>query len=61
MFNVHAANYKPNYKLWPVLECIVCTRLHHNLDSFKQVLVEAADNFPMDVLRTVINSWPNRL
>ena len=35
-----------NYKLWPVLEG---TRRHHNLESLKQALVEAVDNFPMDV------------
>ena len=34
---------------------------HHNLDSLKQALVEAVDNFPMDVVRTAIDEWPNRL
>ena len=39
----------------------VCTRLHHNLESLKQALVEAVDNFPMDIILTVIDEWPNRL
>jgi len=39
----------------------VCTRHHHNLESLKQALVEAVDNFPMDVVRTAIDEWPNRL
>ena len=48
-------------KLWSVLEGMVCTRFHHNLESLKQVLVEAEDNFPMDVIHTAIDDWPNRL
>ena len=46
--------------LTTVLEGMVCTRLHRNLESLKQVLVEAGDSFPMDVIRTAINEWPNR-
>ena len=48
-----------DYKLWSVLEGMVCTRHHHNLESLKQA--EAVDNIPMDVIRTTINEWPNRL
>ena len=33
----------------------------HKLESLKQALVEAVDNFPMDPVRTAINEWPNRL
>ena len=44
-----------DYKLWSVLEEMVHTRHHHNLESLKQVLVEPVDNFPMDVIRIVIN------
>ena len=33
----------------------------HNLESLKQMLVAAVDNFPMDVDRTAIDEWPNRL
>ena len=41
-----------DYKLESVLEGMVCTRHHHNLESLKQALVEAMDNCPMDVIRT---------
>jgi len=34
-----------DYKLWSVLEGMVCTRRHHNLESLKQVLVEAVTIF----------------
>jgi hypothetical protein len=49
------------HKLWSVLESMVCTRCHHNLESLNQALVEAVDNFPMDVVRTAINAQLNRL
>ena len=50
-----------NYKLWSVLELMVCTKHHHNLKSMKQVLVGAVYNFAMDVVRTAIDERPNRL
>ena len=34
---------------------------HHYLETLKQALVEAVDNFPMDVVRTAIDARPNRL
>ena len=40
---------------------MVCTRRHHNLESLKQALVEAVDNFSMDVVHTAINELPKRL
>ena len=40
---------------------MVSTRRQHNLESLKHALVEAVDNFPMDVIYTAINEWPNRL
>ena len=42
------------------LEGMVCTRRHHNLESLKQALVEAVDNFSMDVVCTAMDKWPNR-
>jgi len=51
----------PVHKTKTVLEGIVCARHHHNLESFKQALVEAEDNFPIDAIHTAINAWPNRL
>jgi hypothetical protein len=44
-----------DYKLWSVLEGMVCTRRHHNLESLKQTLVEAVDNFPVDVAHIAID------
>ena len=50
-----------DYKLWLDLEDMVCTGRHHNLESLKQALTEAVDNFPMDVDHTAISECPNRL
>ena len=36
------------------LEGMVSTRRHHNLESLKQALVKAMDNFPMEVVRKII-------
>ena len=36
-------------------------RRHHTLESLKHALVEAVDKFPMDVVHTAIDEWPNRL
>ena len=44
-----------DYKLWSILEGMICTRHHHNLESLKGTLVEAVDNFPMDAVRTAID------
>ena len=49
-----STNLNPfGYKLCSLLEGIVCTIRHHNLQSMKQALLEAADNFPTNVVRTV--------
>lgn len=50
-----------DYKLWSVLEDMVCGRRHQNLESLKQALVAAVDHFPMDIVRTAIDMWPDRL
>ena len=34
-----------DYKLRSVLEGMVCTRRHHNLESLKQAMLEAVDIF----------------
>ena len=52
----HCPDLNPlNYKLWSVLEGMVCTRCHHNLELLKQALVEVVDNFPMDAVHTAID------
>ena len=33
---------------------------HHNLETLKQALVEAVDNFPMDVIRRAIDERAKR-
>ena len=50
-----------NYKLWSVLEGIICIRCHYNLESLKQVQVENVNNLPIGVICTAIDTQPNRL
>ncbi|KAK2701370.1 hypothetical protein QYM36_019973 [Artemia franciscana] len=50
-----------DYRLWSVLQGLVCTRRHHNLDSLKQELIEAVDNFLREVVCTEIDEWLNIL
>lgn len=50
-----------DYKLWSVLEGMVCSKRHPNLESLKKSLTKAVANFPMDVVRTAIDDWPVRL
>lgn len=50
-----------DYKLWSVLEDMVCHKRHRNLESLKEDLTEAVDNFPIYEVRTAIDEWPDRL
>jgi hypothetical protein len=37
-----------DYKLWAVLEDMVCQKCHNNLDSLKRSLVKAAIEIPLE-------------
>lgn len=50
-----------DYKLWSVLEGMVCSTRHPNIESLKRALVRAVDNFPMHEVRLAIDGWPHRL
>lgn len=50
-----------DYKLWSVLEDMVCTKRYPNIDALKKALSKAVANFPMEVVRNAIDDWPNRL
>jgi transposase len=50
-----------DYKLWSVLEDMVCSKRHANIDSLKKSLKAAVANFPMDTVRKSIDEWPDRL
>lgn len=50
-----------DYKLWTVLEDMVCHRRYNNIESLKSALVEAVNNFPLYELRAAIDDWPKRL
>lgn len=50
-----------DYKLWSILEGMVCTKRYPNIDALKKALSKAVANFPMDVVRPAIDDWPNRL
>jgi hypothetical protein len=50
-----------DYKLWAVLEDMVCQKRHNNLDSLKISLVKAAAEIPVETVRAAIAEWPERL
>jgi len=50
-----------DYKLWAVLEDMVCQKRHNSLDSLKRSLVEASSETPLETLRVAITEWPERL
>lgn len=50
-----------DYKLWSILEEMVCTKRHPNMESLKINLKRAVDSFPMEIVRAAIDEWPTRL
>ena len=47
-----------NYKLWAVLEGMVCKKRHSNINSLMCSMVKAVENFPMDIRHSVTDEWP---
>lgn len=50
-----------DYKLWSVLEDMVCHTRYANIESLKQALIRAVTKFPIDEARNAIDAWPVRL
>jgi len=50
-----------DYSLWSKLEEIVCRKRHSNISSLKEALIEAVDNFPLEIVRAAIDDYPRRL
>ena len=50
-----------DYKLWSVLEEIVCTKRYTNFESLKSVLVKAVNNIPSETVCTSIDEFMVRL
>lgn len=50
-----------DYKLWSVLEGIVCKKRHPTISSLKRSLLAAVADFPMETMRAAIDEWPERL
>ena len=50
-----------DYRLWSLLEGIVCKRRHPTIGSLKRSLLSAVVDFPMGVVRSAIDEWPQRL
>ena len=44
-----------DYKLWSVLEGIVCKKRHPTIDSLKYSLVSAVVDFPIETMRAAID------
>jgi hypothetical protein len=50
-----------DYKLWALLEDMVCRKHHNNLDSLKRSLMKEAANIPLETVRATIAEWPEHL
>lgn len=50
-----------DYRLWSVLEDMVCHKRYTNIESLKKALTRAVANFPMEEVRAAIDNWPVRL
>ncbi|KAJ8952074.1 hypothetical protein NQ318_010984 [Aromia moschata] len=49
-----------DYKLWAVLEDMVCHKRYPNIKALKRALARAVANFPMHEVRATIDEWPVR-
>ncbi|VVC32817.1 Hypothetical protein CINCED_3A023201 [Cinara cedri] len=47
------------YILWSILEEKACSKPHRNIESLKADLVKSAASIPLEVVRAVIDKWPN--
>ncbi|KAL4131321.1 hypothetical protein QTP88_008653 [Uroleucon formosanum] len=50
-----------DYRLWNILEEKACSKPHRNIESLKADLVKSAASIPLEVVRAVIDEWPDRL
>ena len=50
-----------DYKLWSVLEGIVCKKRHPTINSLKQSLMSAVADFSIETMCAAIDKWPERL
>jgi hypothetical protein len=50
-----------DYKLWAVLEDMVCHKHHSSLGSLKRSLLKTAAEIPLETVRAATAEWPERL
>ncbi|KAL4132026.1 hypothetical protein QTP88_009247 [Uroleucon formosanum] len=50
-----------DYRLWSILEEKACSKPHRNIESLKADLVKSTASIPLEVVRAVIDKWPDRL
>lgn len=50
-----------DYGLWNILEEKACKKRHRNLDALKRSILKAADEIPIETIRTYIDDFPKRL
>jgi hypothetical protein len=50
-----------DYRLFSILVEKACSKPHRNIESFKADLVKSATSIPMEVVRAIIDKWPDRL
>jgi len=50
-----------DYKLWAVLEDMVCQKCHNHLDSLKRSVVKTEAEIPLEMVCATIAEWPECL
>jgi hypothetical protein len=50
-----------DYRLWSILEEKACSKPHRNIESLKADLMKSVASIPLEVVRAVIDEWPDRL
>jgi inhibitor of nuclear factor kappa-B kinase subunit alpha len=50
-----------DYKLWAVLENMLCQKHHNNMDSMKRTLLKAVAKIPLETMCATTAEWPERL
>jgi len=50
-----------DYGLWSILEQKSCKKQHTNLESPKRSIEMAAAEIPLEIIRTCIDQWSERL
>lgn len=50
-----------DYSIWGYLESIACAKPHESVKLLKKAVKKAWDEMPDELVKRVVDSWPDRL